>query len=660
MKYFSKTFFILIIFSVFLFPFSVSSLMIGPEYPPPFAPPSPEKYAPNLWFDSDENYYPTSPFFDDDDIGGIDNKEDYESLTLNQKQKEKFKVFCHIVETEDEIVYEYWFYYVYNKMPLWNEHYHDWEKVFVFVNKETEEVNRVVGSAHWNVIPNNELSNPDLEKNEHIGILVEQGSHASCPDENNDGLFQRGIDITNGYIVKPIPYAYGILGRDSNDLNGYKIKSDNPYYTLQEIDNDFITQFGGFENFQDPTLGICVNVPSFFGFLPCIPIGGKPAGHPWFDEAYDNPYKIIPKHYSYIHGTINPLFIPGLSNPTLAIILLMSEEPYHYGLADKDGNFTINGDIEPGSHDLIINLDGYAPYKQRFIIEENENEENEIVIGVDGILNLIPENEAFKLKGTVKDSDGNIVVNSEINIYDEDGNKLFTTLTDEEGHYLFNLSSKNTYTVEVIKKDKIEKSENIKGAIGTELIVNLSIENPKLLKIQSIEKLNRLKNDNSFINQKINQMIKSIQLGLNDNLWIDDTHLKEKDFQGRKVFFSDLMAAAKIKHYSRIIKKNRKKDKIPKNLFKTFNEVSNNLTKADYLLAKIAIDELKNTEIKNNRFKKRIEKLIEKSEKEFKKAKQKLEKNKPIKSIAYSQKSWIYSKMAMRLTETPDYFKKSK
>ena len=380
----------------------------------------------------------------------------------------------------------------------------------------------------------------------------------------------------------------------------------------------------------------------------CVHLGGDPATHPWTNDAYDNPEKIIPKYYNYIHGTINPLFIPGMSNPTTGIILIMSEEPYPFTFTNENGEFLINN-IEPGEHNIIVNLENYAPYKQRFIIEENENEENEIIIGVNGILNLIPENEAFKLKGTVKDSDGNIIVNSEINVYDEDGNKLFTTLTDEEGHYLFNLSSKNTYTVEVIKEDKIEKSENIKSKPGKELIANLSIKNPKLLKLQSIEKLNQLKNDNPFINQKIDQIIKPIQLELNENLWVDDTHLKEDRFQGSKVFLFELTAMAKIKNYSRIIKKNKKKNKIPENLFETFDEVSNNLTKADYLLAETILNETKK-EIENlekdklnkkqKKLLKTIKKRIKKTEQYLKKAeKQKLKKN-YSRSIYYSLRSW--------------------
>jgi len=98
------------------------------------------KYAPNLWFDSEEQLYPTSPFFDDEDLSGEDNKNDYYALSFNQKV-DNFTIYYHTVDTGEEIVYEYWFYYAYNDWV--NKHYHDWETVYVFVDKATGNVTSV-------------------------------------------------------------------------------------------------------------------------------------------------------------------------------------------------------------------------------------------------------------------------------------------------------------------------------------------------------------------------------------------------------------------------------------------------------------------------------------------------------------------------------------
>jgi parallel beta-helix repeat protein len=600
---------------------------------------SPEKYAPNLWFDSDESYYPIDPFFYVDDINKITGKTsqlNYLALPEEDKKKNRFTVFYHVAETEDETqwVYEYFFYYAYNEMPKINNHYHDWEAVFVFVNKETGEVVRVVSSAHHWYIPNNEFFNPNLGENKHIWNYIEQGGHAGSPDEIGDGY----PSPTNAVF-----YKINFWGKNDR-LNGYKVNYNNFNYSLKEITPDFISKFKGNESFPNsPRLGIlCFKVP-LFRKDQCVPIGGNPPTHPWIDDAYDNPEKIIPITTNYVKGKVQSK-TQKLKN---AIIAIFSKEPA-FTFTNEEGEFLINN-LPSGEHNIIVNLENYAPYKQRFIIEENENEENEIVVGVNGILNLIPENEAFKLKGTAKDSDGNIIVNSQINVYDKKGNKLFTTLTDEDGHYFFNLSSKNTYTVEVIQENKIEISENIKGAVGEELIVNLSIKNPKLLKLQSIEKLEQLKNDNHFINQKIDQIIKSIQSGLNEKYWIDDTYLEEKDFQGKRVFISELTAISKIESYLRIIKKNKNKNEIPENLSEILDEVSNNLAKSDFLLAETILNETKQEieSLETNRLNKEQKKLLKTINKTIKKAeqylkqakKQKLKKN-YSRSVYCSLRTW--------------------
>lgn len=159
--------------------------------------PEPILYAPNMWFGSTKELYPASLFFDDDNLSGEDNKNNYYDLSFDQKM-DNFTIYYHTVGTEEEIVYEYWFYYAFNDFT--NNHYHDWETVYVFVNKTTEEVTRVVASAHIDVVPNNDYFNPQFAAEEHAGILVEEGSHANYTDRNNNGLFERDTDVTNGYV----------------------------------------------------------------------------------------------------------------------------------------------------------------------------------------------------------------------------------------------------------------------------------------------------------------------------------------------------------------------------------------------------------------------------------------------------------------------------
>ena len=620
----------------------------------------PKKYALNLWFDSEENYYPINPFFYVDDINGItgiSSKYNYLALPEEDKKKNKFTVFYHIAETEDKSqwVYEYFFYYAYNKMPNLNEHYHDWEGVFVFVDKETEEVKRVVASAHGKWANNNEYFNPNFNSGEHAGIMIEGGSHANCVDRNNDGLFQWETDITNG----PKPFAHGIYNRDINDKkHGYQIQPEIYNPNLIEITDDFISKFKNHRSFPNsPTLGFkCFNVPIFGGYKCISGVGGNSPEHPWYNEAYNEPEKIIPKYYNYIHGTINPLFIPGLSSPTMGIILIMSEEPYPFTFTDKNGEFLINN-IPEGEHNIIVNLENYAPYKQRFIVEENGSEENEIIVGVNGILNLIPENESFRFEGIAKDEKGNLIINVPVDVYDKNNQKLFTTLTDGNGQYLFNLSSKNNHTIKIIQEDKIGEIKDVSADPGETIIEEIIVSNPKSLKENTLSELKEIETENKIIDKQINKIEKLIEESLDESLWIDDWHLEEKDYLGLKVFQKEINAAKRIEIILKYSKSKCRKNKCKdlKSILPILNKSAKDLSQSDYLLAEKLIQETEKVfkETKFDKSKKSDKRIIHSIEKNLKKAKdyskkakkQKLKKN-YSRSVYHSARVWIFSKKA--------------
>ncbi|RZB29572.1 MAG: hypothetical protein AEth_01083, partial [Candidatus Argoarchaeum ethanivorans] len=410
-------------------------------------------YAPNMWFDSTEQYNATTPFFYTGNIyetSGEKSKTKYLDLTEDQIW-DNFTIFYHIAEMEDEIVYEYWFYYAYN--DFLNEHYHDWETVFVFVDKNAGEVTRVVASAHdWNC-PNNYLSNPNFEENEHAGILVEEGSHASWIDGNNNGLVNVLADVTNGLSAYKILYW-----TEEDQLNGPQIKHNDLHYKLKEINQDFIDMFGGLDTFPNsPELGIRVKIPEWLGEDKFIHKGGKPPTHPWKQSRYNNPEEIsiLARLGDYVEGTIN---LVGEGTPEGAIIVILSNESY-YTFAGENGTFLINH-VSSGTHDIVVNLDGYAPYKQRFIHSSNTTG------GVEGILHLIPESEAFRIEGIVTDENGNVAVNAIIDVYDESGVRLFTTLTDENGQYLVIVSEEHVYTVKASTETE-EGSVKVSGGAGS-------------------------------------------------------------------------------------------------------------------------------------------------------------------------------------------------
>ncbi|RZN37898.1 MAG: hypothetical protein EFT35_05410 [Methanophagales archaeon ANME-1-THS] len=96
-----------------------------------------------------------------------------------------------------------------------------------------------MASAHEWWCPDNEYFNPQFAEGEHAGILLEKGSHASCTDRNNNGLFERDIDVTNGYIpYTPIRFAWGIgwlpgyIWDEEDQLNGYRITCEELVFYL--------------------------------------------------------------------------------------------------------------------------------------------------------------------------------------------------------------------------------------------------------------------------------------------------------------------------------------------------------------------------------------------------------------------------------------------
>jgi len=252
-----------------------------------------ENYAPNFWFDSSEQYFPTDPYKyyyeNGEQIAGDLAVDKYNKLSTEQKISNT-EVFCHISETETEWVYEYWLFYVLNNFE--NKHYGDWETVFVFVDKTTGEINKVVGSAHG--VLNNELK-AEKEDNSNYWIYITNGSHANCPDYIPDGkcdYFSWNTADLGSWTKEDV-------------INGKKVFSNS--YVLKRIDSNFVSQFNGSETLdKSPSLGFDIS-----GFLNSkenvyIPAGGDTPMYPWYRPEYDNPDLIYPT--SVVEETVNNIF----------------------------------------------------------------------------------------------------------------------------------------------------------------------------------------------------------------------------------------------------------------------------------------------------------------------------------------------------------------
>ncbi len=92
-------------------------------------------------------------------------------------------------------VFEYYFYYVYDKGL--GHHPQDIERVFVYV-PDSANFRVIAAAGHSNLTPNNVLfyktdEVPEQYKS-HLHILVELGGHSNAPDLKGNGLFEPGVD----------------------------------------------------------------------------------------------------------------------------------------------------------------------------------------------------------------------------------------------------------------------------------------------------------------------------------------------------------------------------------------------------------------------------------------------------------------------------------
>lgn len=251
-------------------------------------PPPAVNYAPNLWFDSEEKYYPVNPldFYYENglEINGEIAVDKYNQLSVQEKIN-NLTVLYHILDYGDQWVYQYWFFYVFNDFPkaTKNKHYGDWEAVFVFVDKESGKVVRVISTAHQRKIFDIEIHYPE---NNHIWTYVGNGSHANCIDKNPDGH----CDFLKWRLF------------EKWDKNGERI----PYYgySLKEINIDFIAEFKGAITLENsPILGI--NFSGIFGIKQessdfDTSKGGSPPTHAWAQSNYYNPEELRPISGKYI------------------------------------------------------------------------------------------------------------------------------------------------------------------------------------------------------------------------------------------------------------------------------------------------------------------------------------------------------------------------
>ncbi|ELZ15217.1 hypothetical protein C477_18565 [Haloterrigena salina JCM 13891] len=198
------------------------------------------EFAPTLYFDVHEPWFPTDPrrYASERDgepvVDGFDALDGYHERYSAGNPPDP-TVFYRAVEYEASplAAVQFWFYSAFDQFTT-NFHWHDWEVLHVFVDTETDEPQLYVASSHSRKAPNNEFLDPEPETVPRI--LSELGSHSSALSVNDvPDRFQRVAledllaDVTNATIDGvadladvELPIAYG-LPRDEGSRLPYVV-----------------------------------------------------------------------------------------------------------------------------------------------------------------------------------------------------------------------------------------------------------------------------------------------------------------------------------------------------------------------------------------------------------------------------------------------------
>jgi len=230
---------------------------------------------------------------------------------------------------------------------------------------------------------------------------------------------------------------------------------------------------------------------------------------------------------------------------------------------------------------------------------------------------------------------------------------------------------------------KLEVSD---GEFTATVTTSVMVKSPRAFKREAVSELDSARTGDKKNDQKIDKIIQYIQTSLNDDLWIDASHLIffKKDcldpqilkinpeemnleemfnldsdkaelkmksaFQGKcfgpkigiRVFHQEYLATKLM------FKELGGKSKISEKLKDAFKEAISKLVKTDQLLAKIAIYDAKNTSIQNPKFQKIVKSQIKKAEEELLKAEKEISQNRPDKAIMRFSKAWLYAQLAIK------------
>jgi hypothetical protein len=214
-----------------------------------------EQFAPTVYFDADETWFPTDPrpYATERDgervVPGFDAVEGYLEQFTDADGPPDPTVFYNAVRYEDSslAVVQFWLYSAFDQFTV-NFHWHDWEVLHVWLDTDSDDAQFYVASSHSSKVPNNEFLDPESRPR----ILSELGSHSSAMSLNDRvDSFQRFpdgdtfADVTNASLdlvesLGELPVAYGLPRDEGSRLP----------YAIPELDGDPIYDHPDLPSFE--------------------------------------------------------------------------------------------------------------------------------------------------------------------------------------------------------------------------------------------------------------------------------------------------------------------------------------------------------------------------------------------------------------------------
>ncbi|AEA46073.1 vWA domain-containing protein [Archaeoglobus veneficus] len=200
--------------------------------------------------------------------------------------------------------------------------------------------------------------------------------------------------------------------------------------------------------------------------------------------------------------------------------------------------------------------------------------------------------------------------------------------------------------VDVYGKAKVNYKDSNDADGGSVLIpqAKIDVKSARWLKQDAIAELEAINTTSKQAQHDINKAIKLIKESLNPALWVDDSRLDPK--HGHKVFDREKHA---VKELLKIVEERGKHADAA--IVDEVKTVIDKITKADELLALIAITDAKNAEIVDPKFEKKVEQEIAKAEEELAKAYQALGADNPDKAIDHFKLAWKHAQLAIKFAQ---------